>query len=68
MTFFITVIKESDSDNEFGPGIYTADNFDKAGLYAWPSGAIMVFKNSDFQGISVWMQLTGGPTSYPWDA
>ena len=51
------IIKEFDSENEFGPGIYAADNYDKAALYAWISGAIMVFKNPEFQDISMWERI-----------
>ena len=46
------------SDNEFGPGICVSDIFDKAMLYAWPSGAIMIFKTPEVQNISVWKANT----------
>ena len=52
------VIMKCNSDNEFGPGICVSDIFDKAMLYAWPSGAIMIFKTPEVQNISVWKANT----------
>jgi hypothetical protein len=38
----------NNNDNEFGPGIYTANDFDTAASYACPNGAIMIF------GLTLW--------------
>jgi hypothetical protein len=40
MSFFIPGIKSNNNDNEFGPGIYTANDFDTAASYACPNGDI----------------------------
>jgi hypothetical protein len=54
MSFFIPVIKSNNNDNEFGPGIYAANDFDTAASYACSNGAIMIFKNPDFRGLTLW--------------
>lgn len=54
LTFFLPVIKSSNFDNEFGPGIYASSNITYAAKYATPNGAIMVFKNPDLRELTVW--------------
>lgn len=54
MTFFIPVISTSHVENEFGPGIYTTDNFQYAKEYAGSNGAIMVFRDTDYRDLEVW--------------
>lgn len=49
---FVPVIALSNTDNEFGPAIYAADDFEKALPYAM-NGAMMVFRPG-FQGLTVW--------------
>ncbi|KOS45911.1 hypothetical protein ACN38_g3150 [Penicillium nordicum] len=38
MSFFVPVISTSNSDNEFGPGIYATNDFDEGAKYAHPQG------------------------------
>lgn len=52
MTFFVPVIASSNADNEFGPAIYAADDFEEALPYVM-NRAIMVLR-PDFQGLTVW--------------
>ncbi|KAJ6190534.1 hypothetical protein N7519_000555 [Penicillium mononematosum] len=54
MSFFVPVISTSNSDNEFGPGIYATNDFLEGAKYAQPQGAVMIFKNPDFRDLSVW--------------
>ncbi|KAF5857450.1 hypothetical protein ETB97_005764 [Aspergillus alliaceus] len=54
MTFFLPVISSTSFDNEFGPGLYATHDLGIALDYAGLNGAVMVFKDTDFRGISVW--------------
>lgn len=54
MSFFVPVIKTSYAENEFGPGIYTTNNFRYAKDYAGLNGAIMLFRDTDFRDLEVW--------------
>lgn len=53
MTFFVPVVASFNADNEFGPAIYAADDFEEALPYAMNGGAMMVFW-PEFQGLAVW--------------
>lgn len=50
------VLTESNHANQFGPGMYTSTSFETAVDYAWPGGAIFIFKRPDFNSHSfqVW--------------
>lgn len=54
MTFFIPTISQANKSNEFGPGLYVTNDFDYAKVYAGSTGAIMVFRDADCRGLSVW--------------
>ncbi|KAI9371352.1 hypothetical protein BJX61DRAFT_33278 [Aspergillus egyptiacus] len=54
MSLFLPVISTANFDHEFGPGIYASDDLSTAIEYAGINGAIMVFKDTDFRGLSVW--------------
>jgi hypothetical protein len=54
MSSFIPVINPNTHENEFGPGIYATKDFKIAASYAWPSGAVMVFKDPDLRDLNVW--------------
>lgn len=54
LAFFIPVINPNAYDNEFGPGIYTTNNFEYAASYCSPEGVMMVFKDSNLQDLKVW--------------
>jgi hypothetical protein len=49
MSFFLS----SSAANEFGPGIYTTQDFKAAYTYAGPDRAIMIFRNLDKRDLSV---------------
>ena len=54
LTLFVPVIHSSNSENEFGPGLYTTDDLELAKVYAGNKGAILVFKSLDERGLNVW--------------
>ncbi|OQE87640.1 hypothetical protein PENNAL_c0019G05546 [Penicillium nalgiovense] len=54
LAFFIPEISSHGSDNEFGPGFYTADNLCYALEYVRIGGAIMVFKDPYLHSTEVW--------------
>lgn len=54
MTFFLPSPHSNSAQNEFGPGIYVTDSFAYAKSYAGSNGAILVFKNPDFDGLRIW--------------
>jgi hypothetical protein len=54
LAFFVPVITGKSMDNEFGPGLYTANDFKYALDYCSPVGAIMVFKNPDLRKLNIW--------------
>ncbi|RHZ55215.1 uncharacterized protein CDV56_104825 [Aspergillus thermomutatus] len=54
MTFFLPVMSSTNFDNEFGPGIYATKDLSTALDYAGLNGAVMVFKYTDYQDLSVW--------------
>jgi hypothetical protein len=54
MTFFIPTISQGSRSNEFGPGIYTTNDFDYAKRYAGANGAIMVFRDVDVRDVITW--------------
>lgn len=58
MSTFLPVIYTGTMDNEFGPGIYTTEEFDIACRFAGPNGAIMIFKDVDQRELNIW-QLNG---------
>jgi len=74
MIFFAPVIASTNTDNEFGPGIYTTTSLEHSLRYASIQGALMVFQNPDFRNLRVselteddWTLITnyfqGHPTS-----
>ncbi|WEW61691.1 hypothetical protein PRK78_007183 [Emydomyces testavorans] len=54
LVFFIPVLTSQNSDNEFGPGMYTTNQLSHAKDYAGYAGAIMVFKDCDYHHLEVW--------------
>ncbi|KAE8374524.1 hypothetical protein BDV26DRAFT_269787 [Aspergillus bertholletiae] len=52
LVFFIPVITTTNRDNEFGPGLYVADSCEEVLPYA-KNGAIMVFKDPNFQRLKI---------------
>jgi hypothetical protein len=52
--FFLPRLHSNSAKNEFGPGIYVTDNFEYAKSYAGSNGAILVFKNPNFDGLRIW--------------
>ncbi|KAJ9228930.1 hypothetical protein DTO027B5_8540 [Paecilomyces variotii] len=54
MSFFLPTIHPHSGDNELGPGLYAAKGFATATDYAHPDGAIMVFRDPDFNDLNVW--------------
>lgn len=58
MSTFLPVIYTGTMDNEFGPGIYTTEEFNIACTYAGSNGAVMVFKDVDQRELNIW-QLNG---------
>lgn len=63
LAFFIPERSSHNSDNEFGPGFYTADSLDYALEYVRIGGGIMVFKDPDLHNTQVWE-----PDSEAWNA
>jgi hypothetical protein len=53
MLFFVPVISSANSDNEFGPGIYTTPSLEHALQYTASQGAVLVFQNPNFQNLNV---------------
>ncbi|CAG8909274.1 unnamed protein product [Penicillium egyptiacum] len=53
MAFFVPTITSGNSDNEFGPGIYTTSSLSHALRYVGRQGALMVFQNPDFQNLNL---------------
>ncbi|KAJ5483854.1 hypothetical protein N7539_006054 [Penicillium diatomitis] len=54
MKWFVPVLNASNTDNEFGPGIYTTSSLAHALFYAGPQGVLLVFKSPDFQDVNIW--------------
>ncbi|KAJ5836435.1 hypothetical protein N7447_002461 [Penicillium robsamsonii] len=54
LAFFIPQTNSHNIDNEFGPGIYTADHLSHALPFVRGGGAIMVFKDPDKHRTRVW--------------
>ncbi|KAI2786818.1 hypothetical protein POX_g09213 [Penicillium oxalicum] len=54
MKWFVPVLNSSNTDNEFGPGIYTTPSLEHALHYAGPQGVLLVFKSPDFHNVDVW--------------
>ena len=54
LAFFIPIINPNTYDNEFGPGIYTTNDFEYAASYCPPEGVLMVFKDPDLRSLKVW--------------
>lgn len=54
MACFVPAASSSSVDNEFGPGMYAGNSFDDAKNHAGPNGAILVFKQPDYQDLNVW--------------
>ncbi|PLN86205.1 hypothetical protein BDW42DRAFT_201156 [Aspergillus taichungensis] len=54
LSFFVPVICSNNFDNEFGPGIYTTDQFELAKDYAKVNGAVMVFDKLEERDLQVW--------------
>ena len=54
LAFFLPVISSTNSDNEFGPGIYTTEALYIAKRYAGKTGAIMVFSAPDERRLKCW--------------
>ena len=62
LAFFIPVIHGHNLENEFGPGIYTTNNFEYALDYAGRNGVVMVFQAPDFRNVKTWV-----PSSDDWN-
>ncbi|EIT72559.1 hypothetical protein AO1008_03601 [Aspergillus oryzae 100-8] len=54
LAFFLPVIRSTNADNEFGPGIYTTGDLATAKDYAGRAGAIMVFSTPDERPLNCW--------------
>lgn len=54
LAFFIPERNNRNSDNEFGPGFYTADSLAYALEYVRGGGAIMVFRDPDLYRTQLW--------------
>ncbi|KAI9929445.1 hypothetical protein ASPWEDRAFT_69331 [Aspergillus wentii DTO 134E9] len=54
LAFFIPAIATKSQDNEFGPGFYATNDFDKALDYCGVAGAVMIFKSLDLRRLKVW--------------
>ncbi|KAE8356058.1 hypothetical protein BDV28DRAFT_145558 [Aspergillus coremiiformis] len=61
LSFFVPVIRSTNADNEFGPGIYATEDLKTAKDYAGVTGAIMVFTKPDTQDMNYWQ-----PTDDEW--
>lgn len=59
MTLFVPVISQVNRSNEFGPGMYTTNDFEYAKAYAGSNGAIMVFRDVDTRDLTVWRPANG---------
>lgn len=54
LAFFIPILTTKSQDNEFGPGIYTANKLEHVLDYCGISGTIMVFKSPNLRELAVW--------------